>query len=88
MTDLLMSVAAIRRCGTDFFRRFPGVSKPGLTTLKGITLSTRVDDAITVRDLAARTQQALDELQVVVSRRLNELSVYVDQTGAQKRNVG
>jgi len=69
-------------------RKFPGVKKPGLTTLKGITLSTRVDDATNVRDLAVRTQQALDELQVVISRRLNEMSVYLDQTGAQKRDVG
>ena len=67
---------------------FPAVSKPGLTTLKGIALSTRVDNATSVRDLAVRTQQALDELQVVISRRFNELSVYVDQTGAQKRDVG
>jgi hypothetical protein len=64
------------------------VSQPGRTTLKGIAISTRVDDATNVRDLAVRTQQALDELIVVTSRRLNELSVYLDQTGAQKRDVG
>ena len=68
--------------------KFPGVSQPGRTTLKGISLSTRVDDATNVRDLAVRTQQALDELIFVTSRRLNELSVYLDQTGAQKRDVG
>ena len=66
---------------------FPGVSRPGLTTLKGITLSTKVAESRSVRELAIKTQQALDELQVVISRRLNELSVYVDQTGAQKRDV-
>ena len=68
--------------------RFPGVSQPGRTTLKGISLSTRVDGATSLSDLTARTQAALDELVVVVSRRLNELSVYTDQTGAQKRDVG
>ena len=72
----------------DDRRRFPGVSKPGLTRLKGISISTKVADATSVRDLAIRTQNALDELQVQLTRRLNELSVYVDQTGAQKRDVG
>jgi len=38
--------------------------------------------------LAVRTQAALDELESKVSRRLNELSVYLDQTGEQKRDVG
>jgi hypothetical protein len=68
--------------------KFPGVSRPGLTTLKGVSISTKVADSTNVRDLAVRTQAALDELVVVLSRRLNELSVYIDQTGAQKRDVG
>ena len=68
--------------------KFPGVSKPGLTTLKGIALSTDVSGASSVRELAARTQAALDELQVVLTRRLDEMSVYIDQTGAQKRDAG
>lgn len=67
---------------------FPGVSQPGRTTLKGISLSTRVDGATSVRDLAIRTQDALDEMVNTVSRRLNEMSVYMDQTGEQKRDVG
>jgi len=68
--------------------QFPGISKPGLTTVKGIALSTQVRDAASFKDLANRTQQALDEMQELVNRRLNELSVYIDQTGAQKRDVG
>ena len=72
----------------DDRKKFPGIKQPGRTTLKGISISTRVDNATNVRDLAIRTQQALDELQVAVSRRLNEMSVYLDQTGAQKRDVG
>ena len=68
--------------------QFPGVSQPGRTVMKGISLSTRVEDATNVRDLAVRTQAALDELENKVSRRLNELSVYLDQTGEQKRDVG
>ena len=68
--------------------KFPGVSQPGRTTLKGISLSTRVDQSKSLRELATKTQDALDELESKVSRRLNELSVYLDQTGEQKRDVG
>lgn len=72
----------------DDREKFPGVSQPGLTIIKGVSISTKVSDATSVRDLATRTQLALDELQVSISRRINELSVYIDQTGAQKRDVG
>ena len=69
-------------------KSFPGISRPGLTTVKGVSISTQVADAKSVRELAFMTQQALSELLVAVNRRLNEISVYVDQTGAQKRDVG
>ena len=67
---------------------FPGISQPGRTTLKGVSISTQVSGAENLRDLAFLTQKALDELVIAVSRRLNEISVYVDQTGAQKRDAG
>ena len=69
-------------------RQFPGISQPGRTTLKGVSISTDVSACTTVRELATCTQQALDELVNAVSRRLNEISVYVDQTGEQKRDAG
>ena len=69
-------------------KKYPGISKPGLTTIRGIALSTKVAGARSVSELAFLTQQALEEMQIQVNRRINELSVYVDQTGAQKRDVG
>lgn len=68
--------------------QFPGVSQPGRTTLKGISISTKVQGSRSLRELELKTQAALDELVNNVSRRLNELSVYIDQTGEQKRDVG
>jgi len=68
--------------------QFPGISQPGRTTLKGVSISTKVQGATSVSELASKTQLALDELVNAVSRRLNEISVYVDQTGAQKRDAG